>query len=119
MRNAEAQMLQWLARILARWLDESVLQKLAAEIDLNRAAPWPNLAIPGDNIWMGARDKEGRMVSFIQSIYWEFGSGLVIPELGLLWNNRGVSQPGTRGHQCLARRYSTVPYIEPCTGSPQ
>jgi gamma-glutamyltranspeptidase/glutathione hydrolase len=40
---------------------------------------------------MAARDKDGRMVSFIQSIYWEFGSGLVIPELGLLWNNRGVS----------------------------
>ena len=40
---------------------------------------------------MGARDQQGRMVSFIQSIYWEFGSGVVIPDLGLLWNNRGVS----------------------------
>ena len=90
-RNAEAQDASVASKDIGRWLDESALQKLAAEIDLNRAAPWPNPAIPGDTIWMGARDKEGRMVSFIQSIYWEFGSGLVIPELGLLWNNRGVS----------------------------
>jgi oxamate amidohydrolase len=90
-RNAEAQDASIATKGISRWLDESALQKLAAEIDLNQAAPWPNPAIPGDTIWMGARDKEGRMVSFIQSIYWEFGSGLVIPELGLLWNNRGVS----------------------------
>ena len=90
-RNAEAQDASVASKDISRWLQEPALQKMAAEIDLNHAAPWPNPAIPGDTIWMAARDKEGRMVSFIQSIYWEFGSGLVIPELGLLWNNRGVS----------------------------
>ena len=30
-------------------------------------------------------------MSFIQSIYWEFGSGLVLPETGILWQNRGTS----------------------------
>ena len=90
-RNAEAQDASVASKDIGRWLQEPVLQKLASEIDLNQAAPWPNPAMPGDTVWMAARDKDGRMVSFIQSIYWEFGSGLVIPELGLLWNNRGVS----------------------------
>ncbi len=90
-RNAEAQDPQHTSKNIERWLTETGIEKLASEINLKQAAPWPNPAIPGDTIWMGARDKEGRMVSFIQSIYWEFGSGVVIPELGLLWNNRGVS----------------------------
>ncbi len=40
---------------------------------------------------MGAADREGRVVSYIQSLYWEFGSGLVVPETGVIWQNRGVS----------------------------
>jgi gamma-glutamyltranspeptidase/glutathione hydrolase len=40
---------------------------------------------------MGAIDSQGRAVSFIQSIYWEFGSGLILPDTGVLWQNRGVS----------------------------
>jgi len=64
----------------------------AREIDLTRAAPWPPRG-PGDSdtIWMGAVDAEGRAVSFIQSLYWEFGSGVVLSGTGVLWQNRGVS----------------------------
>jgi len=40
---------------------------------------------------MGVVDGEGRAVSFIQSIYHEFGSGLVLPESGVNWQNRGCS----------------------------
>jgi gamma-glutamyltranspeptidase/glutathione hydrolase len=40
---------------------------------------------------MGAIDREGRAVSFIQSVYWEFGSGVVLGELGIAWQNRGTS----------------------------
>jgi gamma-glutamyltranspeptidase/glutathione hydrolase len=36
-------------------------------------------------------DKEGRAVSFIQSVYWEFGSGVVLPSTGITWQNRGTS----------------------------
>ena len=31
------------------------------------------------------------MVSYIQSLYWEFGSGVVSPQTGIVWNNRGTS----------------------------
>jgi gamma-glutamyltranspeptidase/glutathione hydrolase len=40
---------------------------------------------------MGAADAQGRVVSYIQSIFWEFGSGVVVPETGVLWQNRGAS----------------------------
>ncbi len=47
---------------------------------------------------MGAADREGRAVSFIQSIYWEFGSGVVLEETGITWQNRGASFALAEGH---------------------
>jgi len=72
--------------LTADWLDEE-----AAKIDMRRALEWPQIAKPGDTIWMGAVDKKGVSVSFIQSIYWEFGSGCVLPKTGITWQNRGAS----------------------------
>ena len=40
---------------------------------------------------MGAADASGLVVSFIQSLYWEFGSGCVLPATGILMQNRGAS----------------------------
>jgi gamma-glutamyltranspeptidase/glutathione hydrolase len=40
---------------------------------------------------MGCIDKAGRAVSFIQSVYWEFGSGVVLQDSGVTWQNRGTS----------------------------
>src|SRR5690606_29455843 len=62
-----------------------------AAVDPRQASPWPRVAKPGDTVWMGAVDSSGCMVSFIQSVYWEFGSGLVNEDYGLTWNNRGLS----------------------------
>jgi len=63
----------------------------AGHIDRQRALPWPRPAGPGDTVWLGAIDDQGRAVSFIQSIYWEFGSGVVLPASGIVWQNRGTS----------------------------
>lgn len=63
----------------------------AEKIDMKRALPWPQPASAGDTIWMGAVDSKGVSVSFIQSIYWEFGSGCVLPKTGITWQNRGAS----------------------------
>ena len=73
------------------FLDPAFLDAEAAKIDRARALPWPQPALPGDTVWLGAIDGEGRAVSFIQSLYWEFGSGVVLPEAGFLWQNRGIS----------------------------
>jgi gamma-glutamyltranspeptidase/glutathione hydrolase len=40
---------------------------------------------------MGVIDGSGRAVSFIQSIYHEFGSGIVLDGTGINWQNRGAS----------------------------
>jgi gamma-glutamyltranspeptidase/glutathione hydrolase len=40
---------------------------------------------------MGAADSSGLVVSYIQSLYWEFGSGCVLPATGVLMQNRGTS----------------------------
>ncbi|MBT6276955.1 MAG: gamma-glutamyltransferase, partial [Chromatiales bacterium] len=67
------------------------LHELAGAIDPEKALPWPQESPPGDTIWMGAIDRDGVAVSFIQSIYWEFGSGVVLGETGIQWQNRGSS----------------------------
>ncbi|OFC72392.1 gamma-glutamyltransferase [Alteromonas confluentis] len=72
-------------------LSPASLAAMRANIDIDNALPWPHEAKPGDTIWMGACDSEGRMVSYIQSLYWEFGSGVVSPSTGIVWNNRGTS----------------------------
>jgi gamma-glutamyltranspeptidase len=73
------------------FLDAAMLDKLAARIDHKRALPWPHVAQPGDTIWLGAIDASGLAVSFIQSIYFEFGSGCVLENSGIVWQNRGAS----------------------------
>jgi len=72
-------------------LEPSHLDALAKSVDLSRAAPWGTKTSPGDTIWMGVTDRSGLSVSFIQSIYHEFGSGVVLPETGVNWQNRGCS----------------------------
>lgn len=80
-------------------LTDDKLDAMSRAIDPARALDWPYQPRHGDTIWMGAADAEGTVVSFIQSIFWEFGSGLVCPETGVLFQNRGADfllQPGPR-----------------------
>jgi len=71
--------------------DRDTLDALAARIDPRRALPWPQEPVGGDTVWFGAIDDKGRAVSAIQSTYFEFGSGLVLPNTGVIWQNRGAS----------------------------
>ncbi len=76
---------------LARYLRESELQRSAACIDPRRAAPWSSEAGDGDTTWFGAIDAAGRSVSAIQSLYFEFGSGVGLADSGFVWQNRGCA----------------------------
>ncbi len=71
--------------------DAAGIDAMAAAIDPARAAPWPHPPALGDTTWFAAADGEGRVVSCIQSTYFEFGSGIVLPETGIVWQNRGSS----------------------------
>jgi gamma-glutamyltranspeptidase/glutathione hydrolase len=81
----------WLPAQPDRFLDAKFLDAEAQKIDRRRAAPWPASAESSDTIWMGAADASGLVVSYIQSLYWEFGSGCVLPATGVLMQNRGAS----------------------------
>lgn len=67
------------------------VSRLAADIDMRRALPWPQGRTAGDTVWLGAADASGVVVSYIQSIFFEFGSGCVLPGTGVLMQNRGAS----------------------------
>ncbi len=75
----------------ASFLTEAALAKMAAQVQPAAALPWPAAIPGGDTVWLGVIDAQGRAVSLIQSIYWEFGSGVVLRDTGILWQNRGVS----------------------------
>jgi len=75
----------------ADFLRDDTLDQMAASVDPQRAAPWPDAGVGGDTVWLGAMDDQGRAVSFIQSVYWEFGAGVVLPTSGITWQNRGTS----------------------------
>ena len=76
---------------LARYLSPNFIDAEATKIDARKAARWPAPYGEGDTIWMGAADASGLVVSYIQSLYWEFGSGCVLPGTGILMQNRGAS----------------------------
>jgi gamma-glutamyltranspeptidase len=79
-------------------LADAALDELAARIDPKRAMPWGGAGDIGDTTWFGVVDGEGRAVSAIQSLYHEYGSGVVLEDTGVVWQNRGISftlEPGS------------------------
>lgn len=76
---------------LAPYLTETRFAREALQIDRERAAPWPLPRMEdGDTIWCGVIDGNGMAVSLIQSLFWEYGSGVVLPRTGVLMQNRGL-----------------------------
>src|SRR5205814_4851439 len=105
---------------LEPYLDAKFLDAEAVKIDRRKAAPWPEPSKRGDTVWMGAADASGLAVSFIQSLYWEFGSGCVLPRTGVLMQNRGASfslerdafnplEPGRRPFHTLNPALAVLP----------
>ncbi|WP_212524337.1 gamma-glutamyltransferase family protein [Actibacterium sp. MT2.3-13A] len=101
-RNAELGDPRAMRRDPQGLLSDARLDAMAAAIDPERALPWPQEAKAGDTIWMGAVDAEGTAVSFIQSVFWEFGSGLTCPQTGVVFQNRGAGFDLTPGPNQLA-----------------
>ncbi|MCU0924333.1 MAG: gamma-glutamyltransferase family protein, partial [Burkholderiaceae bacterium] len=71
-------------------LDPAYLASRAKLIDPKRAQDFgAGNPVKGGTIYLTAADESGMMVSFIQSNYMGFGSGVVIPDWGLSLQNRG------------------------------
>lgn len=63
----------------------------ARDIDPARARPWGEPFRTGDTVFLGAVDAAGGAVSVLQSTYFDWGSGVVAGDTGILWQNRGAA----------------------------
>jgi len=80
-------------------LDEHYLRERAGLIDPTRATDF-NHGVPkdGGTVLLTTADDEGTMVSFIQSNFTGFGSGVVVPGTGIALQNRGACFVTEDGH---------------------
>ncbi len=76
---------------VAELLDKDRLQALAAGIGARAHTPRPADPHAGGTVYLATADGEGNMVSYIQSNYTGFGSGVVVPGTGIALQNRGLS----------------------------
>src|SRR6185503_6697820 len=73
-------------------LDPEYLKARAKLIDMKRAQDFGHGTPPkSGTVYLTAADESGMMVSFIQSNYMGFGSGVVVPGTGISLQNRGHS----------------------------
>jgi len=80
-------------------LDDGYLASRAAAISMASATdPGHGTPRPGGTVYLTAADQDGMMVSFIQSNYYGFGSGVVVPGTGISLQNRGLGFTFERGH---------------------
>jgi gamma-glutamyltranspeptidase/glutathione hydrolase len=83
----------------AALLDPGYLAARARLIDRGMAGdPGHGTPGPGGTVYVAAADAAGMMVSFIQSNYMGFGSGVVVPGTGISLQNRGHGFCLTPGH---------------------
>jgi gamma-glutamyltranspeptidase / glutathione hydrolase len=75
---------------IERLLSGGYADRRAQSIGREAADPVPCELPRGGTVYLAAADEEGRMVSYIQSNYMGFGSGIVIPGTGISLQNRGA-----------------------------
>jgi len=81
-------------------LSEEYFQTRASQINPLRAAkdiPFP-LELGQDTVYLTAADNDGYAISFINSLFYGFGSGVVDPETGISFQNRGAGFTLEKGH---------------------
>lgn len=82
----------------ATLLDPARLAAKAAAIDPSAALAWPQVYRSGDTALLAAVDSAGRAASVLQSLYFDWGSGVVAGDTGILWQNRGAAFSADLGH---------------------
>lgn len=113
-----------MGELTEQMLDRDYLRRRAALIDPAKAQEAaPGLPGQGGTVYLTAADADGMMVSFIQSNYHGFGSGVVVPGTGIALHNRGRSfslQPGHRNQVGPRRRpmHTIIPGFITRKGAP-
>lgn len=80
-------------------LADDVLRSLADRVSLAESGtPEHGPGRPGGTVYLAAGDADGMLVSLIQSCYFGFGSGIVVPGAGINLHNRGAGFTTDSGH---------------------
>jgi gamma-glutamyltranspeptidase/glutathione hydrolase len=99
-------------------LSNDYASKRASGITDRASTPEPMELPKGGTVYLAAADEEGNMISYIQSNYMGFGSGVVIPGTGIALQNRGhdfsldeshpnVLKPGKRTYHTIIPGFLT------------
>ena len=89
----------WMDVDVQHLLDPAYLAERSSLIDPSRALdPGHGRPKPGGTVYLTTADADGNMVSYIQSNYTGFGSGIVIPDTGIAMQNRGGCFTLQKGH---------------------
>ena len=75
----------------AQLLSAAHLSQQANAINLKQALPWPHPYQHGDTVCVGAADAAGNSVSLLATVYFDWGSGVLVGDTGVLWHNRGAA----------------------------
>ncbi len=84
---------QFAAVPLDRLLSDSYAATLCAKVDPAHAStpgPIGNISMGGDTIVLSTADGEGNMVSWVNSNFDGFGSGITVPGFGFILHDRGA-----------------------------
>jgi gamma-glutamyltranspeptidase/glutathione hydrolase len=79
-------------------LSRDYLDTRRALISERARTPEPGRPPGGGTVYLASADRNGMMVSYIQSNYMGFGSGVVVPELGIAFQNRAFGFTLEPGH---------------------
>jgi gamma-glutamyltranspeptidase len=82
----------------AQWISAQNCDALASGISMSAALPWPYHWQQGDTVFLGAIDGQGNAASVLQSTYFDWGSGVVVGDTGIIWQNRGAAFSTDPGH---------------------
>ena len=82
------------------WIDKKIIDKYIKKIDFKKSSKFNRSDFPEhpDTIYLTARDKDGMTVSFINSLFDAFGSGITGCKTGVLLQCRGKSFSLKKGH---------------------
>ena len=82
------------------FMNSKVIDRYVSKIDMDKANTYDQSNFPehSDTIYLTVRDKSGMVISFINSLFDAFGSGISAPKSGVLFHSRGRAFNTIDGH---------------------